>query len=61
MKKQDMPQRPRRAARTVIANWAEGEDMLEGLGGIDPDYDRADDVVPADLRGSWRTPTFEGE
>ncbi len=61
MKKQDLAQRPRRAARTVVAEWAEGEAMLEGLGGVDPDYDRADDAVPPELRAQWRPARFEGE
>ena len=73
MKKQDMPKRPRRAARIVVPprpvragsslmeNWADGEDMLEGLGGVDPDYDRSDDAVPPELEAQWRPSRFEGE
>jgi len=45
----------------VVDDWAEGADMLEGLGGVDPDYDKADDAVPPELRAQWRAPRFEGE
>ncbi len=70
--KKPMLQRPRRAERTVMPglgpglgpdrepDWMEDANMPEGLGGIDPDYDRAEDV-PQVLRGSWRMPKFEGE
>lgn len=50
--------RPRRA---VVDDWAEGADMLEGLGGVDPDYDLADNAVPPELRAQWRASRFEGE
>jgi len=59
MRKLEKPaRRPRRA---VVDDWAEGEAMLEGLGGVDPDYDRADDAVPPELKAQWRPPRFEGE
>ncbi len=51
----------RRPGRAVVAGWAEGEELPEGLGGVDPDYDRADDAVPQVLRGQWRVVRFEGE
>ncbi len=44
-----------------MENWADGEDMLEGLGGVDPDYDRSDDAVPPELEAQWRPSRFEGE
>jgi len=52
---------PARGGRSMIDDWASGEDMPEGLGGVDPDYDRAGEVTAQMLRGSWRTPRFEGE
>jgi hypothetical protein len=68
------PERPARAERTpmparvgpkrrgeVLNDWADGADMLEGLGGIDPDYDRAEDAVPPELRAQWRPSRFDGE
>ena len=44
----------------VLDDWADGADMLEGLGGIDPDYDRAEDAVPPELRAHWRPSRFDG-
>ena len=70
MKKLGKPGRPVGAERTpmpgrrpakVIDDWADGEDMLEGLGGIDPDYDQPDDAVPPELKAQWRPSRFEGE
>ena len=52
---------PGRPARKVADDWADGEDMLEGLGGIDPDYDRPEDAVPPELRAQWRPSPFDGE
>ncbi len=52
---------PKRPGRAVADDWADGEAMLEGLGGIDPDYDRPDDAVPPELRAQWRPARFEGE
>ena len=54
------PKPLRRAART-IDHWAEGADMLEGLGGVDPDYDLSDDGVPPELRAQWRPSRFGEE
>jgi len=59
MRKLEKP--ARRPACAVVDDWAEGEAMLEGLGGVDPDYDQADDAVPPELKAQWRAPRFEGE
>ena len=52
------PQRPKRAP---VDDWADGEDMPEGLGGIDADYDRPEDAVPPELRAQWAPSRFDGE
>jgi len=74
MRHMKQPGRPAGAERTlmpderrskrrgqVLDDWAGGADMLEGLGGIDPDYDRAEDAVPPELRARWRPSRFDGE
>lgn len=53
--------RPARPKRQPVDDWADGEDMLEGLGGIDADYDHPDDAVPPELRALWQPPLFDGE
>ncbi len=53
--------KPERPKRLPINDWADGEDMPEGLGGIDADYDRPDDAVPPELRAQWRPSPFDGE
>lgn len=53
--------KPARPKRLPVDDWADGEDMLEGLGGIDQDYDRPDDAVPPELRALWRPSPFDGE
>jgi hypothetical protein len=58
MKRIAKPERPK---RVVIDDWADGEAMLEGLGGVDPDYDQPDDAVPPELKAQWRSSRFEGE
>jgi hypothetical protein len=50
-----------RARRVVVDDWADGADMLEGLGGIDPDYDRPEDAVPPELCAQWQPSRFDGE
>jgi len=45
----------------ILDDWADGEAMPEGLGGVDPDYDRADEAVPPELRAQWRPSRFDGE
>lgn len=50
-----------RPKRLPVDDWANGEDMLEGLGGIDADYDRPDDAVPPELRAHWQPSRFDGE
>jgi hypothetical protein len=51
----------REVVRKVVDDWADGEAMLQGLGGIDPDYDETDDAVPPELRAQWQPSRFEGE